>query len=284
MSYIKFDNVNYWYEARQPFKGQALKNVSFEIKKGAFVCLAGHTGSGKSTLLQHFNGLKKPMQGQVTLPGGTLDAKSRKNAKEIKNIRQKVGLVFQFPEYQLFEETVLKDVMFGPRNYRVPFDEAENKARKALALVGLGEELFERSPFELSGGQMRRVAIAGILAMDPEVLVLDEPTAGLDPRGQQEILELLEQLKQQGKTIVMATHNMDVVAQYADQVLVLEKGHLMLDDHPAEAFKGVDKLRGVGIDLPTAAKVFKEVYPVAEDLPLTLDDFVSKVKRYRNGN
>jgi len=264
--YIKFEEVSYWYEAKPSLETRALEGVSFEIKQGSFTCLVGHTGSGKSTLLQHFNGLKKPMEGHVTLPGGELNRKKKKNAKEIKEIRQRIGLVFQFPEYQLFEDTVLKDVMFGPKNYGASTVEATDKAKKALSLVGL-EEVFERSPFKLSGGQMRRVAIAGILAMEPEVLVLDEPLAGLDPRGQQEMLKLLTELQEKGTTIVMATHNMDVTAQYADQILVLKGGRLVLDGSPEEVFGEVSTLKEAGIDLPTAAKVFKEVYPVAEDLP-----------------
>jgi len=276
---IKFDHVTYKYSMETK---PALDEVSFHIDQGSFVCLIGHTGSGKSTLLQHFNGLKIPTSGQVTLLGSMLGHGRRKNTKEIKAIRQKIGLVFQFPEYQLFEETVLKDVVFGPQNFGISTVEAEVRGKQALRLVGMDEALFDRSPLQLSGGQMRRVAIAGILAMEPEVLVLDEPTAGLDPKGQQEILKLLKDLQQQGTTVVMATHNMDVVAQFADQVLVLKAGELIGNGSPEDIFGDAAMLEKAGVSLPTVARVFKEAFPDRKELPLTLDDFLDGVKRYND--
>ena len=215
---ITLKNVSYTYQAGTPFEGPALFDVNLEVKTGSYTALIGHTGSGKSTILQLLNGLLTPSSGSVLVDDIEITAASIN--KDIKQVRKKVGLVFQFAESQVFAETVLEDVAFGPQNFGVSKEEAERVAREKLLLVGISEDLFIRSPFELSGGQMRRVAIAGILAMEPEVLVLDEPTAGLDPLGRKELMELFSHLHNDGMTIVLVTHLMDDVANFADTVYV----------------------------------------------------------------
>jgi len=275
--YIKFEDVSHHYHSDTPMAQRVLYNVDFEIEKGSFNCLIGHTGSGKSTLMQHLNALLLPSSGKVTVPGGQICTGVRSKPKEIKGIRQNVGLVFQFPEYQLFETTVLKDIMFGPKNYGKSSSEAESAARKAVEIVGLDEEIFEKSPFELSGGQMRRVAIAGILAMDPEVVVLDEPTAGLDPRGRKEILEIFINLQRQGKTIIVATHDMDLVAAYANHVIVMCEGRKLLEGSPSEVFGQAEMIKQAGVYLPMAADIYMRVFGDEGSLPLTVADFVQRV-------
>ena len=279
--FIKFENVSYQYNSGTPLAQRVLENISFEIEQGSFNCIIGHTGSGKSTLLQHLNALLLPATGRVMTPGGEVNAGTRAKTKEIKKIRQNVGLVFQFPEYQLFEVTVLKDIMFGPKNYGSSSEEAETAARGAAEIVGLDEDILEKSPFELSGGQMRRVAIAGILAMNPEVIVLDEPTAGLDPRGRKEILEIFVALQKQGKTIIIATHDMDLVAEYADTMIVLCDGKKLLEGTPSKVFGQHEVIKEAGVYLPTAADIFAQAFGYDESLPLTLDDFVERVIRQK---
>ena len=281
--FIKFEDVSYQYNSGTPLAQRVLEDISFEIKKGSFNCIIGHTGSGKSTLLQHLNALLLPATGKVIVPGGAISAGVRVKPKLVKEIRRNVGLVFQFPEYQLFEVTVLKDIMFGPKNYGSSSAEAEEAAIRAAEIVGLDEDVLEKSPFELSGGQMRRVAIAGILAMDPEVIVLDEPTAGLDPRGRKEILEIFVALQKQGKTIIIATHDMDLVAEYADNVIVLCNGKKLLEGTPSKVFAQNEVIKKAGVYLPTAADVFAQVFGYDENLPLTLDDFVRCVKERTAG-
>ena len=234
---ITLEGVNYTYQAGTPFEGRALFDINLTIKEGSYTAFIGHTGSGKSTIMQLLNGLNIPTEGAVIVDDIKITANSKN--KEIKPVRKKVGLVFQFPESQLFEETVLKDVAFGPQNFGVSIGEAEQLAREKLAMVGIHEEFFEKNPFELSGGQMRRVAIAGILAMEPEILVLDEPTAGLDPKGRRELMTLFKELHQNGMTIVLVTHLMDDVANYADYVNVLEGGKLVRSGYPKEVFQDV---------------------------------------------
>lgn len=216
---ITLENVSYTYQAGTPFEGPALFEVNLEIKDGSYTALVGHTGSGKSTILQLLNGLLVPTEGSVVINDVKITSTSVN--KDIKQVRRKVGLVFQFAESQIFDETVLKDVAFGPQNFGISKEDAERVAREKLTLVGISEELFERSPFELSGGQMRRVAIAGILAMEPDILVLDEPTAGLDPAGRKELMSLFKRLHEAGMTIVLVTHLMDDVANFADTVYVM---------------------------------------------------------------
>lgn len=245
---IKFDKVNFTYQPNTPFASRALFDINLEVAEGSYTALIGHTGSGKSTLLQHLNGLLQPTEGKVNIDDIVIQASSKQ--KEIKPARKKVGVVFQFPESQLFEETVLKDVAFGPQNFGVSQEEALKIAREKLELVGLAEKNFEKSPFELSGGQMRRVAIAGILAMEPKVLVLDEPTAGLDPKARIEMMELFKHLHQEGQTVVLVTHNMDDVAEYADKVYLLEKGRVISSGTPQDVFQNVEFLMQHELGVP----------------------------------
>lgn len=278
---IKFESVNHVYNANTPMEQRALYDINFEIKEGQFLSVVGHTGSGKSTLIQHMNGLLKPSSGSITI--GEKVIKSDEKNKGLKEVRQHVGLVFQFPEYQLFEETVEKDIMFGPMNYGVSEDEAHQRARDVIQMVGLNESILEHSPFNLSGGQMRRVAIAGILAMNPDVLVLDEPTAGLDPQGQYEMMEMFNTLhKQYGKTIVLVTHDMNLVAEYAEEMIVMHRGVMKLKGTPQQVFKEVEVLKECGITLPIAAQNYhqlaKKVGLSVDKLPLTTDEFVSQIE------
>ena len=245
---ITLKNVSYTYQAGTPFEGPALFGVDLEIKSGSYTALIGHTGSGKSTILQLLNGLLVPNQGSVEVGSTVITADSVN--KDIKQVRKKVGLVFQFPESQVFDETVLKDVAFGPQNFGISAEEAEAIAREKLAMVGIDSSLFERSPFELSGGQMRRVAIAGILAMEPSILVLDEPTAGLDPVGRKELMALFKKLHQDGITIVLVTHLMDDVAEFADQVYVMEKGKLVKSGKPSLVFQDIEFMENVQLGVP----------------------------------
>ncbi|CRH21217.1 Energy-coupling factor transporter ATP-binding protein EcfA 2 [Carnobacterium maltaromaticum] len=248
---ITFEKVGYTYQKGTPFQNKALYDIDLEIKTGSFTALVGHTGSGKSTILQHLNALMKPTEGKVTI--GDREILPETNNKNLKGIRKKVGIVFQFPEAQLFEETVEKDICFGPMNFGVPEEDAKVLAKEMLTLVGLDETYLERSPFDLSGGQMRRVAIAGVLAMEPEVLVLDEPTAGLDPKGRKDMMEMFHQLYvTKGLTIVLVTHQMDDVADYADQMIVLEGGTIVKKGLPTEIFKETEWLEEKQLGVPTA--------------------------------
>ena len=271
---IHLQEVSYTYQAGTPFEGRALFGVDLEIVDGSYTALIGHTGSGKSTILQLLNGLNIPTSGSVIVDDMVINATSDK--KGIKQVRKKVGLVFQFPESQVFDETVLKDVAFGPQNFGISQEEAEKIAREKLALVGISEELFERSPFELSGGQMRRVAIAGILAMEPNVLVLDEPTAGLDPAGRQELMDIFKQLHANGMTIVLVTHLMDDVANYADWVYVMEKEKLIRSGKPRDVFQEVEFLETIQLGVPKITKFAANLERrgfVFERLPVTIKEF-----------
>lgn len=271
---ITLQEVSYTYQAGTPFEGRALFGINLEIADGSYTALVGHTGSGKSTILQLLNGLAVPTMGTVLIDNVIITADSIN--KDIKQVRKKVGLVFQFPESQVFDETVLKDVAFGPQNFGVSREEAEEIAREKLALVGISEDLFERSPFDLSGGQMRRVAIAGILAMEPDVLVLDEPTAGLDPAGRKELMTIFKELHQSGMTIVLVTHLMDDVADYADFVYVMEAGKLVASGQPTELFQEVEFMESIQLGIPKitkfAANLERRGY-VFERLPITIEEF-----------
>ena len=277
---IILDNVSYTYQEGTPFASAALSAVSLTIEDGSYTAIIGHTGSGKSTILQLLNGLLVPTEGSVRV-FDTLITSTSVN-KQIRQIRKQVGLVFQFAENQIFEETVLKDVAFGPQNFGVSVEEAEAIAREKLALVGIDESLFERSPFELSGGQMRRVAIAGILAMEPSILVLDEPTAGLDPIGRKELMTLFKKLHQDGITIVLVTHLMDDVAEFADQVYVMEKGKLVKSGKPSLVFQNVEFMEKIQLGVP---KITRFAQRLAErgvsfkQLPITIEEF----KEFING-
>ncbi|MCP1639454.1 energy-coupling factor transport system ATP-binding protein [Streptococcus gallinaceus] len=275
---ITLQQVSYTYQAGTPFEGRALFGVDLEIKDGSYTALVGHTGSGKSTILQLLNGLNMPTSGRVLIDETIISPDSVN--KDIKQVRKKVGLVFQFAESQVFDETVLKDVAFGPQNFGVSKEKAEEIAREKLALVGISEELFERSPFELSGGQMRRVAIAGILAMEPSVLVLDEPTAGLDPARRKELMAIFKQLHAQGMTIVLVTHLMDDVANFADYVYVMEKGKVVLSGQPREVFQQVDFMENIQLGVPKITKFAANLERrgfVFEQLPITMDEFVEVI-------
>ena len=278
---IKFESVNHIYNANTPMEQRALYDINFDIKDGQFLAIVGHTGSGKSTLIQHMNGLLKPSTGSITI--GEKVIKPDEKNKGLKEIRQYVGLVFQFPEYQLFEETVEKDIMFGPMNYGVSEEEAKVRAHDVIKMVGLDESVLSQSPFNLSGGQMRRVAIAGILAMNPDVLVLDEPTAGLDPQGQHEMMEMFNTLhKQYHKTIILVTHDMNLVAEYAEEMIVMHRGEMKFKGAPQQVFKEVDALRECGIILPIAAQNYHELANKiglsVDNLPLTTDEFVKQIE------
>ncbi|RUL54786.1 energy-coupling factor ABC transporter ATP-binding protein [Lysinibacillus antri] len=255
---IKLQQVSYAYSMGTPFEKYALFDVDLTISSKTYQAIIGHTGSGKSTILQHFNGLLKPSKGQVHIGNRVIEA--GKKAKELKPIRQKVGIVFQFPEHQLFEETVLKDIMFGPMNFGVTEQEAEKRARELIKLVGLPEETLNKSPFDLSGGQMRRVAIAGVLAMDPEVIVLDEPTAGLDPRGQREIMDMFYTLhKERGLTTILVTHSMEDAAKYADQIAIMHEGRCVLTGTPYEVFSDAKTLESYRLELPHIVRFQQKV-------------------------
>ena len=234
---IIFRDVCYSYTDKNPMDHLALSHLSFTIETGSFTALVGRTGCGKSTLVQQINALFHPLSGEVEVDGYLNSSDKKKRTKKNKELRKKVGLVFQFPEYQLFEESVLKDVVFGPKNFGASKEEALAAAKEALALVGLDESFYERSPFELSGGEKRRVAIAGILACHPEYLIVDEPTAGLDPKGSQEMMDLFEDIHRKGTTIILVTHDMNLVLRYCDRVLVLEDGKLVAADKPSAFFQ-----------------------------------------------
>ena len=271
---ITLQQVSYTYQANTPFEGRALFGVDLEIVEGSYTALIGHTGSGKSTILQLLNGLNVPTAGVVLIDETVITPTSVN--KDIKQVRKKVGLVFQFPESQVFDETVLQDVAFGPQNFGVSKEDAERTAREKLALVGIDEELFERSPFELSGGQMRRVAIAGILAMEPHVLVLDEPTVGLDPAGRKELMAIFKELHQMGMTIVLVTHLMDDVADFADFVYVLENGKVVRTGRPSAVFQEVDFMESIQLGVPKITKFAANLERrglVFDQLPVTIAEF-----------
>ena len=260
---IKLEHVSYVYNEGTPMEKVALNDVSLEIGKGEFIGLVGHTGSGKSTLIQHLDGLIRATSGTVYYDGENIYDEHY----PMRQLRGKVGLVFQYPEHQLFEADVFTDVCFGPKNLNLPKEEIEARAREALEAVGLDESYYDNSPFELSGGQKRRVAIAGVLAMKPEVLVLDEPTAGLDPKGREEILDELKKLhEEQGITIVLVSHSMEDVARYAKRVLVMDHGKVMFDGTPHEVFSHRKELEAIGLGVPQVTKVMEKL--VAAGVPV----------------
>ncbi|MEH7493095.1 energy-coupling factor ABC transporter ATP-binding protein [Neobacillus niacini] len=250
---ISLQSIEYRYQANTPFERLAIKDVSIEIPTGTYMALIGHTGSGKSTVLQHLNALLLPTEGTVVI--GNHEVKAKQKNKNLRKIRQKVGIVFQFPEHQLFEETVEKDIIFGPMNFGVSEAEAKERARLALQQVGLSEEILEKSPFDLSGGQMRRVAIAGVLAMEPDCLVLDEPTAGLDPRGRKEIMDMFYSLhKERNLSTILVTHSMEDAAKYADQIVIMQQGHVVKQGTPLDIFSSVSELVEMGLDVPEVVR------------------------------
>lgn len=276
---ITFKNVAHTYNEGSPFSYAALKNINLNIPEGKVTAVIGETGSGKTTLVQHLNALLLPSEGELEVLGKNIVAKEK--PKNLKALRKQVGLVFQFPEYQLFEESVEKDIAFGPKNFGVSEEEGRKLAARYLELVGLDESYLERSPFELSGGQMRRVAIAGVLAMEPEVLVLDEPTAGLDPQGRKEMMDMFWRLhKEQQMTIVLVTHLMDDVANFADYVYVLEKGRVVKNGTPQRVFEDVRWVEEKQIGVPTATAFAEKLVQKGlhfEHLPLTAEELADQL-------
>ena len=255
---IKLNHLTHVYQPNTPFERTALSDVSFTIQSGAFVSIIGHTGSGKSTLIQHFNGLLKPTAGEIMVGDMIIGTKTK--SKDLKMLRRRIGMVFQYPEHQLFEETVEKDICFGPLNFDVSPEEAKRRAMDALELVHLPKSILQRSPFELSGGQMRRVALAGVLATQPEAIVLDEPTAGLDPRARRDILDLFTRLhKEKGMTTIMVTHSMDDAALFSDKVIVMDQGKALMNDSPEAVFYQEEKLQSLGLGIPESMRFLRKV-------------------------
>ena len=283
---IRFKQVGFAYQAGTPFEMRALHDISFSIEDSSYVAIIGHTGSGKSTILQHLNALLKPTEGVVELGEKMID--STTGNKDLKPLRKKVGIVFQFPEAQLFEETVEKDIAFGPKNFGVSEEEALKIAAEVVKTVGLPEDVLKKSPFDLSGGQMRRVAIAGVLAMKPEVLVLDEPTAGLDPKGRFEMMEMFYKLhKEQNLTIVLVTHQMNDVSDYANHVVVIEAGSVVKEGAPKEVFEDaswlLEKQLGVPTTLAFVEKLKSKGWNTTK-MPLTLEELADAILEERGVN
>lgn len=279
---IRFKNVNFTYQPDTPFENKVLHDINFTIEDGSYTAIVGHTGSGKSTLLQHLNALKVPTTGSVWL--GDYEVNASRKQKDLNRIRKEIGVVFQFPEAQLFEETIGQDIAFGPQNFGVSEEEALELAREILPVVGLDESFMDKSPFDLSGGQMRRVAIAGVLVMKPSVLVLDEPTAGLDPKGQLEMMDLFNRLhKEEGITIVLVTHQMEDVAIYADNMIVLDAGRVVDEGSPRSVFRNQKWLQSIQLDVPQTVEFANSIAQKkdweVEKLPLTLDELADGIIR-----
>ncbi|MEX1376573.1 MAG: energy-coupling factor transporter ATPase [Eubacteriales bacterium] len=281
---IEFSKVKYVYMQGSPFETIALDEVDLQIEKGEFLGIIGHTGSGKTTLVQHINALLKPNSGQVIVKG----VETSTEKKKLNDLRKTVGLVFQYPEYQLFEESVIKDISYGPKNLGIDDEEIKTRVEKALIQVGLDiEEVGHKSPFELSGGQKRRVAFAGVLAMEPEILILDEPTAGLDPQGRNEVLQLLKELNEKkNMTIIMISHYMDEIAYACSKVMVMDGGKVAMYDTPREVFKNYDKLSELGLDVPFTlqlAQKLKDRGVNIAGIPLTLDEMYDEILKAKEG-
>ena len=280
---LEVKNLQHVYSIGTPFEHIALKDVSFCVERGEFIGVIGHTGSGKSTLMQHMNGLLKPTSGDVLLDGKSIWA----DKKLTRQARFRVGLVFQYPEYQLFEETVYKDIAFGPKNMGLPAEEIDRRVREAAGFVGLTEEQLQTSPFDLSGGQKRRVAIAGVIAMEPEVLILDEPTAGLDPEGREEILRNIQQYRQaKNATILMVSHSMNDVARLSDRLLVMNNASLAMDATPIEVFAHAQELLDMGLDIPEITKLFLKLQEMGVPVRsvYTIPQAVAELIRIREEN
>ena len=263
MAVIKTENLTYIYGEGTPFRKVAVDHVDLEIEKGDFAGIIGHTGSGKSTLIQHFNGLLKPTSGSVYIDGERLwDDKAK-----LRPVRFKVGLVFQYPEYQLFEETVYKDIAFGPKNMGLGEDEIDRRIKDTAELVGLSESVMQKSPFELSGGQKRRVAIAGVMAMEPEVLILDEPASGLDPKGREQILGMIKEYhRQKGNTVLLVSHSMEDIARNVDKILVMNDAKLFCYDETAKVFHRSQELEQMGLAVPQVTRVFNRLRAMGLDM------------------
>ena len=281
--FLEVKNLNHVYSMGTPFEHKALDDVSLSVERGEFIGVIGHTGSGKSTLMQHLNGLLKPTSGQILLDG--VDIWSDKKAT--RQARFRVGLVFQYPEYQLFEETVYKDIAFGPKNMKLSPEEVDRRVREAAGFVGITEEQLEVSPFDLSGGQKRRVAIAGVIAMEPEILILDEPTAGLDPVGREGILANIEAYRQaKNATIMMVSHSMNDVARLTDRLLVMNNSRLAMDGTPREVFCRAEELIEMGLDIPEITQVFLRLQKMGLDVEpvYSVDQAVAALKQLKGGS
>ena len=279
---LQVQNLTHTYSSGTPFEHTALENINFSVQRGEFIGVIGHTGSGKSTLMQHLNGLLKPTSGKVILDGKDIWS----DKKLTRQARFRVGLVFQYPEYQLFEETVYKDIAFGPKNMGLPKEEIDRRVRQAADFVGLTEQQLEVSPFDLSGGQKRRVAIAGVIAMEPEVLILDEPTAGLDPVGREEILMNIQRYREaKNATIMMVSHSMNDVARLSDRLLVLNGSHIAWDGTPDKVFRHAKELEQIGLDIPQITRLFMRLHDLG--LPVepvyTMEQAVSVLKKLKEG-
>ncbi len=280
---IELRNVSHIYSKNSPFEKIALHDISLKIETGDFVGLIGHTGSGKSTLIQHINGLLKPTDGQIIINGIDITAKDVK----LSDIRRMVGLVFQYPEYQLFEETVYKDIAYGPKNIGMSEDEIKNKVYEVISIVGLKESVLEKSPFELSGGQKRRVAIAGILAMEPDILILDEPTAGLDPKGRDDILSCLKKLhKEKNITIVLVSHSMEDIAKTVNNVIVMADGSVKMSGSVSDIFKRSDELKKIGLNIPQISMVVNSLIEKGINIDkdtFTVEKAADEIEKYIRG-
>ncbi|WP_125768942.1 energy-coupling factor transporter ATPase [Companilactobacillus furfuricola] len=282
---IEFEKVTHSYESSNPMSGLGLANVSCTIESGQFTAIVGKTGSGKSTLVKHINALLKPTSGTITV--GDHQITPETDNKNLKPLRKKVGMVFQFPESQLFEDTVEKDIMFGPKNFGFTEEQAKEAASKMIEVVGLGPDYLTKSPFDLSGGQMRRVAIAGVLASDPETIILDEPTAGLDPVGRKEIMDLFKAQQSRGKTIILITHNMDDVANYADKLMVMHDSHLVGQGTPKQVFNDQELLNKNYISLPQSAVFAQKLAAKGftfDQLPITISELTAEIKQQIHGD
>lgn len=286
MSILEVKDLTHSYDGSTPFVNDAVSSVSFKVEKGEIIGIIGHTGSGKSTLVQHLNGLLRPTSGQIFFEGSDI----WENPKEIRKIRYDVGLVFQYPEYQLFEETVYADIAFGPKNMGITGEKLDLRVRDICRLIGVKDEYLEKSPFDLSGGEKRRVAIAGVMAMKPKIIVFDEPTAGLDPKGREDIMHIIrEYRKSTGATVIIISHSMEDIASFADRILVMNKGKLEMLDTVENVFGNAQALRKMGLNVPIVTQIFAELVKMGVDVPqnvFTVERAVEVLTEYkrRNGN
>lgn len=284
MSLIEINNLTHIYSEGLPFEKKAVDDISLKVEENEFIGLIGHTGSGKSTFIQHLNGLLKPSSGEIIIDGTRVD----KSGANLTDLRKKVGLVFQYPEYQLFEETIERDIAFGPKNLDISEEEVQERVKSSMESVGLDYKTYkDKSPFELSGGLKRRVAIAGVLAMEPKVLILDEPTAGLDPRGRDEILSEIKSIHEKRKmTVILVSHSMEDVAKIAERIVVLDKGKVFLDGEPRDIFREEDKLLGVGLGIPQITSLMRTLKKKGLDInedAITVEEAKESLKKYLRG-
>lgn len=284
MAILEVQNLTHTYGGNTPFINDAVSNVSFTVEQGEIIGIIGHTGSGKSTLVQHLNGLLKPTDGKIFIEQKNI----WDNPKEIRLVRSAVGLVFQYPEYQLFEETVYDDIAFGPKNMGLEGEELDTRVREICKIIGVRDEYLTKSPFDLSGGEKRRVAIAGVMAMNPKIIVFDEPTAGLDPRGREDIIGIIEQYrKATGATVIIISHSMEDMAQITDKLLVLSRGELVMFDKTENVFKNGEKLREIGLNVPIVTRVFNKLKELGVDVPrdvFTVERAVEVLKKLKEGD